>query len=182
MRCTGALLTRGFRRGGICPVVPAVEDHVQAQRDAGHDDEHVRQIEHGEAHEEEIEHVHDVAAEDAVDAVADRTGEHQHDRPAADLAVHDVAPQAEHRDGGEHEREEDEDPVRRVLEHAERSAVVVDVRQLQHARYERDVPGVERDVDGDPVFEPLVSDEDQDGYDGIPHSGSSLSDQDFGSG
>ena len=61
-------------------------------------------------------------------------------------------------------------------------AVVVDVRQLQHARNERDVPGVERDVDGDPVFEPLVSDEDQDGYDGIPHSGSSLSDQDFGIG
>ena len=89
---------------------------------------------------------------------------------------------AEHRDGGEHEREDDEDPVRRVLEHAERGAVVVDVRQLQHARNERDVPGVERDVDGDPVFEPLVSDEDQDGYDGIPHSGSSLSDQDFGSG
>ena len=47
MRCPGALPARGFRRGVIRTVVSAVEDHVQAQRDAGHDDEHVRQIEHG---------------------------------------------------------------------------------------------------------------------------------------
>ena len=140
---------------------------MQEEPDRADDDADVRDVEHREARPEfEREHVHHIAAEHAVEAVAQRACQQQNGHPAAKRAVHPFAANREHDDHDEDDGEDDEDPARRTGEQTEGSAGVVDVAQLQKARKEGADAVIQRDAQRDPIFQPLIGNQDQDDRNG----------------
>ena len=156
-----------------------VFQQVNAKQDAAHGDEDVRDVENGEPVQKfgcELEHVDDVAADNAVEAIADAAGHDHDERPAAEAALYDVVfEQPDHeRDKGD--RENDEQPPRtRIPEDAEGRAGIVDVGDVDNVgdKAARSAVDVERDVHARPVFHCLIADQDEQHGDNVGHRSTS---------
>ena len=107
-----------LRRGGsfLRGLGLLFQHEAHAEDDDAHGDVDVRHVEHGEGpaenHKIELEHVHHIAADDAVDAVADGAGHDQHGHPAGQGVGDDVLHQNIDHHQAEEDAEDHEEPAR----------------------------------------------------------------------
>ena len=161
----------GFGPDDLAVLFRAAEDQIETEQHAADRDEDVREIKDAEPAEKlglQPEHIHHVTEQPPVDAVADGARHRQYRCPPAESAADEMPGQRHNNDHGTHHRQKHEEPAR-AGENAQRGPVVMDVHQLDYAGNQRPRAGVQRHVGGDPVFEPLISDQDKDGKYGIQH-------------
>ena len=118
-------------------VVFVVEPQVvhSAQNDAHHHED-VRQIENRVVHELQVEHIHHIAAENAVDHVADAAAQHQHGGAESQGVPDDLFYHQIHHGGQQHHRHRRQQ-AGLTGEAAPRRAGVVQAGELHHARQQR---------------------------------------------
>ena len=149
-------------------VAARAEENIYHEHQARHDQNRVGDVEHREVDKLELEHVHNIAEENTVDAVAERTGEKQHFAPHRKARVENALDQ-QHGDHNAEHREEYPARIVNIVKQAERRAGVVDINKLHHARDQLLRAGRERYIYRDPIFQPLIRNEYHRGNDRKKH-------------
>ena len=148
----------------------AAEDDIHDEQQREHRDEYIRDIEHGEIEEVDLEHIDNIAVEHAVKAVRETSGRHQHEAPAPETPVDEVRGKGDDNGDGEHGGENNEVDARTAAgKEAESGAVIVEPDKAENTGYERLSNRADHEIGRDPVLYPLVKDNDQDTDNSIKH-------------
>ena len=148
----------------------AAEDDIHDEQQREHRDEYIRDIEHGEIEEVDLEHIDNIAVEHAVKAVRQSSGRYQHEAPAPETPVDEVRGEGDDNGDGEHGGENDEVDARPAAgKEAESGAVIVEPDKAENTGYERLSNRADHEIGRDPVLYPLVKDNDQDTDNSIKH-------------
>ena len=164
-------VTLGWQLSDLIIVAARAEENIYYEHQARHDQNRVGDVEHREVDKLELEHVHNVAEKNAVDAVAERAREKQHLAPHRKARVEHALDQQHGDHNDEHRRHREEYPARivNIVKQAERRAGVVDINKLHHARDQLLRAGRERYINRDPIFQPLIRNEYHRGNDRKKH-------------
>ena len=148
----------------------AAEQNVQDENEAEHRDEDIGHVEHGEVEQFYLEHVLNIAVENAVDAVGQAARDHQHRAPAPDGAGDEVGSQRDDNAHGKDAADNDKVyPRAASAEEAERRAVVMDVDEADDTGDKLLYAHAHAEVACYPILHPLVEDYDQHSYYCIQH-------------
>ena len=141
---------------GVFRILSRTENQINAEQYSADSYKEIGNVEHlNEFYRLNDEHIHHIAVHDPVDTVSYGAGSGQYRRPAAKAAFYHVLCQRQNYHRREHHRQQNEYPPP-AGQQTESRAFVMDVHQLEHARYQFYGAGIQRYVGRDPVFHPLV--------------------------